>query len=239
LTAQIISLEKERALGAIWAEDIRSKAQPFDVPEAVAYVERIGARLAAAVPGGDFRFEIVVAEGTEPIGLPGGFVFVPAAFLTAAEDEAEVAVMMAHAMGHVSLRHGFVNPPRAGDAKIPLFFMGTWMGAHANAQDRQSSVAPVFWGAMRQNELDADRFGVDLAGKTGYDRAALARYVQRVQPAESSGVSPLPPKGERLAALAGVEGGSGVVNRREFLRVREIVRLKLQALERKEPSLQR
>jgi predicted Zn-dependent protease len=227
LAAQILNLDKERALGAVWAEDIRSKSRPFDVPEVVAYVERMGARLAALMPGSDFRFEVVVAdEAAEPIGLPGGFVFVPAAFLAAAEDEAEVAVMMAHAMGHVALRHGFVNAGRAKDGQVPLFVMGGWMGAHANARDRGTFIPLGALGSAKQNELDADRFGVDLAGKAGYDRAALARYIQRVQPADSGPEAPVPPKKQRLAALEGVAGNGGVVGDSEFLRVREMVRVR-------------
>ena len=232
LAGQILNLDKERALGAVWADDIRSKAQAFDLPEVVAYVERMGARLAALMPGSDFRFEVVVAEeGAEPVGLPGGIVFVPAAFLAGAEDEAEVAVMLAHAMGHVSLRHGFANAGRAKDGQVPLFVMGGWMGAHANARDRATFIPSGALGSSKQNELDADRFGVDLAGRAGYDRGALARYIQRVQPADSGPEAPVPPKRERLAALGGVAGG--VVGGSEFLRLREMVRVKLGWRERR------
>jgi len=239
LAAQILTVEKERALGKGWAEEVRKRAAPLDLPEVSAYVERIGARLAGQVPGGDFRFEVVTADGKEPSGVPGGIVFVPAAFLVKAEDEAELAVMMAHAMGHLALRHGFANAQRAKDGQIPMFFMGGWMGTHADTEDGSSMTPMGFLGSVKQNELDADRYGAELAGKAGFDAGALARYLKRVQPAESGPMAPVPPKVERLAALAGVEGAGGVVSGSEFARVKEMVRVKLGLRERRAPSLVR
>jgi len=195
LMAQTVSLEKERALGAHMAAEIRKVSPPFPVPEVVAYVERMGARLAAFVPSGSFRFEVVGAGRAEPMGLPGGVVFVPATFLLMAEDEAEVAAMMAHAMGHVALRHGFVSLRATKEGAIPLLFMGGWMGSHASAEERTALIPAGFLGSVRSNELEADRFGAELAGKAGYDAAALARYVQRVQPEDWNEHVALPPKG--------------------------------------------
>ena len=233
LTAQILNVEKERALGKAFADQIRKETKPMELAEVSTYVETIGTRLGAE------RFEVVVTqEPAEPIGLPGGTVFVPASFLLAAEDEAELAVMMAHAVGHVRLRHGFVNAQQARDGQIPLFFMGGWMGAHSNATDRRMFIPAALLGSVKQNELDADRFAVELAAKAGFDAGALARYVQRVQPADSGPMAPVPPKLERLSALAGVEGVGGVVSGSEFARVKEMVRVKL-SLARKPPSLAR
>ena len=238
LMAQTVSLEKERALGAHMAAEIRKVSPPFPVPEVVAYVERMGARLAAFVPSGSFRFEVVGAGRAAPMGLPGGVVFVPATFLLMAEDEAEVAAMMAHAMGHVALRHGFVSLRATKEGAIPLLFMGGWMGSHASAEERTALIPAGFLGSVRSNELEADRFGAELAGKAGYDAAALARYVQRVQPEDWNEHVALPPKGERLGALAGVAGAGGEVSNSEFLRVREMVRVMLGVpAGRKAPSL--
>jgi predicted Zn-dependent protease len=65
----------------------------------------------------------------EPATLPGGYVFVPAGLFLAAQDEAEFAGMLAHAMGHIALRHGTRQATRGVLIKqrsIPLIFMGGW-----------------------------------------------------------------------------------------------------------------
>ena len=236
LFGQTLPLEKERALGAAMAAEHRRQTKPLDIPDVSAFVERVGGRLGAAVPGGEFRFEVVVAERTEPVGLPGGYVLVPASFLLAVEDEAEFAGMVAHAMGHASLRHGFVNLREGKEGTIPVFLTGGWMGAHADP----GSVFPIgFLEAIRIRELEADRFGADLAGRAGYDPTALARYIRRVQPEQSTTLSPLPMKATRLAALANTAGHAGEVGGSEFLRVRELVRTALRGSGRKAPSLLR
>ena len=102
----VYSLEKEQALGQRVAADVRSRAKPFGDAAVGSYVERIGSGLAAGL-GFNYQFEVIAAaQTTEPFGVPGGHVFVPAQALLAAADEAEFAGMLAHAIGHVELRHG-------------------------------------------------------------------------------------------------------------------------------------
>ena len=241
LFGQALTLEKERALGAGLAAEIRRGSKPFEDSIVNAYVRRVGERLAAFVPDGAFRFEVIVAEGSEPIGLPGGFIFVPASFFLEAENEAEFAGMVAHAMGHVALRHGTVNAKVPRELTIPLVFMGGWMGVHADSQHRSSLIPAGFVEVISGYELEADRFGADLAGRAGYDSAALGSYIRRVQREGSpaAGLTPLPPKGERLAALETVGPRTGEVGGSEFLGVREIVRAALRGPGRKPPSLRR
>lgn len=236
LMAQTINVEKERALGAGLAGEIRKEAKAFGDAEVSAYVERVGRKLSAFLPGSDFRFEVVIADRAEPIGLPGGFVLVPASFLVAVEDEAEFVAMLAHAMGHVSLRHGFPVIRQPQEGQIPLLFMGGWAGVHANTQQGQVLVPQGFLASLRKFELEADRFAVDLAGKAGYDPGALARYIRRVQPADSGRPSPLPAKGERLGALEDTLA-QGSVGGSEFQRMQELVRGAVPV--RKAPSLRR
>jgi predicted Zn-dependent protease len=238
LTAQTVNVEKERALGAGLVDSIRREAKPLGDAEVSAFVERVGRKLSAILPDSDFRFEVVVSDGAEPIGLPGGFVLVPASFLLAAEDEAEFAGMLAHAMGHSHLRHGFSSIRQTQDGKIPLLFMGGWAGVHANTQQRQMLFPQGFLASLRKFELEADRFALDLTGKAGYDPGGLVRYVRRVQPADSGSPSPLPPKEERLAALEGLTA-QGAVDGGEFRRVRGLVGAALAVPVRKAPSLRR
>ncbi len=182
-------------------------------------MERVGARL-----GAGFRVVVIAGDKGEPVGLPGLIVTVPAGFLLAVEDEAEFAGMLAHAMGHSALRHGFRDTPPSG--RIPLIYMGGWLGAHGDSQDG----TPLYPIAMRarvaEYEREADRYGAEAAARAGFDGAGLARYLARRPVAQ-----------ERLAALTLAEGGE--VSSSEFLRVREIVRAALAAPVRTAPSLRR
>ncbi len=219
---QSIPPEKERALGRAMADHVRRQSGSFVNPEVSAYVERVGARLAAAVPGVEFRFEVVGPGAQEPVGLPGGTVLVPASFFQLAEEEAEFAGMLAHAMGHVVLRHGMVNARPAAEGGIPLVFLGGWASVHADSRQTAALVPAGLLESYRRFELEADQYGAEVAARAGYDATALRGYLQRVQPEEPAAParSPLPAKAERLAAL---RAGQGEVGGSEYLRIRDLV----------------
>jgi predicted Zn-dependent protease len=100
------SKEKEAALGVGLAEDARRQTTKLDNPEVQAYVERVGRRLAAHLPDTSLTFTIAVITDDrggpthEPIAIPGGYLFVPTSLILAAQNEAEFAGMLSHAMIH-------------------------------------------------------------------------------------------------------------------------------------------
>lgn len=214
--AQPTPKDKLTALGNALAAEVRRESQPFANDEVDAYVRRTVARLPAPV-----RVELVSRKSCEPIGLPGGIVLVPAEFLLAVEDEAEFVGMLAHAMAHATLPHGFLSLPNTSG--IPLIFAGGWNGVHDQANDRM--LIPVAARpTLRAHELEADQWAAAAAVRAGYDRAGLTRYLRRVSRDE-----------ERLAALD--QAGEGEVLSSEFVRVREIVRGAFAEPVRKAPSL--
>lgn len=216
LCGQTLPVQKERALG----EAILLQSRRFLNTEVEAYVERVGARL-----GSGFQIVVTAGDGGEPVGLPGQIIMVPARFLLAVEDEAEFAGMLAHAMGHSALRHGFVE---LRDGGVPLVYMGGWMGAHADSSDGAALYPAAVKARIAELELEADRYGAEAAARAGFDGAGLTRYLARRPSAE-----------KRLAALADVGAEGGEVSSSELLRVREIVRAALAAPVRKAPSLRR
>jgi len=220
VAAQTLDIAKERALGEGLAKEFRRNGKPLPLPEANAYVERVGSRL-AAVAGREFRFEVLTTTGLqEPAALPGGTVIVPASLLLAVDDEAEFAGILAHAMGHSVLRHGTMPSDPAKTGAIRLFFAATEC-----VHESDTSLIPMgFVETARKNELAADAFGVELAERAGYDPSGLRRYVRRLQPAAARKNSALPQKEARLEALDGVSNGIGLVSGAEFLRVREQLR---------------
>jgi predicted Zn-dependent protease len=201
------SQQKEAALGAHLADEVRRNSKPLDVPGAREYVERIGRALAPEFTGGlSYSFSVTAQRDgglREPYVLPGGYVFVPAGLFLAAANEGEFAGMLAHSMAHAALRHGTRQATRAqivNYASIPLVFMGGWTGI--NGRDASLAAPLGFRKFMRGYELEADSFAVPALARAGYDPAALVRYIDLTQVDREPVVrSTLPPRGERLAEL--------------------------------------
>jgi len=122
------SLEKEIALGKSLAQDVERQAKIISDPVIAEYVNRVGQNLVrnsdAKVP---FTIKVIDSEEVNAFALPGGFFFVNSGLILKAENEAELAGVMAHEIAHVAARHGTRQATRgeiANLATIPLIFMG-------------------------------------------------------------------------------------------------------------------
>lgn len=199
-------------MGRQYASEIRRQSEPLRDPLVNAYVDRIGRQLVSRLEGlpQDYTFEIISGGSwTEPFALPGGYVFVPARAVVTADDEDEFAGMLAHAIGHIALRHGMRSATRSQIAdmgSIPLILMCGWTGSHADSKNPQLLAPLSLLESQRTYELEADQFGLDLTARTGYDPSAFQRYVERTHPADAK-MSPLPGRDLRLARIQAVLSG--------------------------------
>src|ERR1700719_4238119 len=126
------SIEKEIALGKQMAQEVERQAKIVDDPIIAEYVNRIGQNLVrnsdAKVP---FTIKVIDAEEINAFALPGGFFFVNTGILLNADNEAEMAGVMAHEIGHVAARHGTRQATRGELVQygtLPLIFMGGMAG---------------------------------------------------------------------------------------------------------------
>src|ERR1700747_2534229 len=122
------SIEKEIALGKQLAQEVERQAKIVDDPIIAEYVNRVGQNLVrnsdAKVP---FTIKVIDSEEINAFALPGGFFFVNTGILLNADNEAEMAGVMAHEIAHVALRHGTKQATRgelAQFAQIGLIFVG-------------------------------------------------------------------------------------------------------------------
>jgi predicted Zn-dependent protease len=203
------SIEKEAALGKQLAEDLHQRTTSIDKPDIRTYVEGLGQRIAASLPEArvPFTFSVIADDLCptiqEPTALPGGYIFIPAALLLAARDEAEFAGILAHAMVHVSRRHGAKTATATtAFATIPLIFMG---GSPCSV----GWAIPSGYSALhRANELEADSSAVQTMAEAGFDPMALVRYVERVQPQQNnmgqSTFQSLPDRDQRVANMRSI-----------------------------------
>src|ERR1700756_1531327 len=126
------SLEKEIALGKQLAQEVERQAKIIDDPVIAEYVNRVGQNLVrnsdAKVP---FTIKVLDSEEVNAFALPGGFFFVNSGLVLKADNEAELAGVMAHEIAHVAARHGTRQATRGtivNYASIPLIFVGGWAG---------------------------------------------------------------------------------------------------------------
>ena len=186
------SRDKELALGQQLASSFGRQTTPLDVADVSEYVKRVGSNLAAHFPGDwTYRIEVVREDRGgpthEPVAFPGGPIFVSLDLLKTAQSESEFAGMLAHAMAHVASRH-------ATRLATKTELAGT----------DPSAAAPMGMLAFRRStEREADYWAVKAMAAAGYDPAALASYIARVQisPRQGSVFETLPPREERVHAI--------------------------------------
>ncbi len=181
------SIEKEIGLGKGLAQEIERQAKIVDDPVIAEYVNRVGQNLVrnsdAKVP---FTIKVIDSEEVNAFALPGGFFFVNSGLILKAENEAELAGVMAHEIAHVAARHGTRQATRGqvvNLASIPLIFMGGWAGY--GARQAASVLIPIgFLSFSRGFEEEADLLGLQYLYKTGYDPTAFVDFFEKLQSME-------------------------------------------------------
>jgi predicted Zn-dependent protease len=204
------SIEKEIGLGKQMAQEVERQAKIVDDPIVAEYVNRIGQNLVrnsdAKVP---FTIKVIDAEEINAFALPGGFFFVNTGILLNADNEAEMAGVMAHEIAHVAARHGTRQATR-GDivnyGSIPLIFLGGWTG-YAIRQGMGLAIPMGFLSFSRGFESEADMLGLEYMYKAGYDPTCFVDFFEKVQSQEkrkpgtmSKVFSSHPPTDDRIKA---------------------------------------
>jgi predicted Zn-dependent protease len=183
------SIEKEQALGKQLSYEVEQGARLLSDPVVTEYVNRTGQTL---VRHSDcqvaFEIKVVDDEEVNAFALPGGFFYVNTGLILAADNEAELAGVMAHEIAHVCARHATRNATRgqiSQIASIPLIFVGGPVGF---AVRELSSVAmPLsFLKFSRDAEREADLLGMQYQYSSGYDPTAFVDFFEKLE-AEQEG----------------------------------------------------
>src|SRR5262245_25168593 len=160
---------------------------------ATAYISSLGRQLAAHAPGEKYpyQFKIVNDSAINAFALPGGYVYVNRGIIDAADDEAQVAGVIAHEIGHVALRHGTNQASKAYIAQAPLAILGGALGSNSIggvlAQLGISFAASsLLLKYSRDAETQADLMGTQILYDSGYDPNAMVQFFEKIQ-AESKG----------------------------------------------------
>ncbi len=144
-----------------------------------AYVDRIGRRLlrVTETPNARFTFTIVNSDVVNAFALPGGYVYVSRGLLALANNEAELAGVIAHEIGHVTARHTAQRYNRTVFAQLGAAVLGAVVGNRAVSQAANLGAAAYVQGYSRESEFEADQLGIRYLVKAGYDPGAMADFL--------------------------------------------------------------
>jgi hypothetical protein len=181
------SLESEIRMGKQYAMQVENSVKMVQDPVVTEYVNRIGQNLVrnsdAQVP---FTIKVIDSDEINAFALPGGFFYVNSGLLLAADEEAELAGVMAHEIAHVAARHGTRQMTRAQWANIgtiPLIFVGGGIG-YAVYEAAGLGLPLTFMKIQRNFEAEADYLGLQYMYKTGYDPQAFISFFEKIQAKE-------------------------------------------------------
>jgi predicted Zn-dependent protease len=178
------SIEKEQALGRQLAQEVEQSSRLINDPVITEYVNRVGQNIVrnsdAKVP---FTIKVIDDETVNAFALPGGFFYVNSGLILAADNEAELAGVMAHEIAHVAARHATRQATKGqiiNLASIPLIFFGGPAG-YAVRQAAGIAVPMGFLKFSRDAEREADLLGVEYAYASGYDPAEFVHFFETLK----------------------------------------------------------
>ena len=181
------TLDKQVAMGKQFAQEVEASSKVVNDPIVSEYINRIGQNIVrnsdAKVP---FTIKVIDSDEVNAFALPGGFFFVNSGLILAADDEAELAGVMAHEIGHVAACHAAREQTRgqlASFATIPLIFVGGGVG-YAAYEAAGLAVPATFMKFSRNFEADADYLGLEYMYKTGYDPQSFISFFEKLQAQE-------------------------------------------------------
>jgi predicted Zn-dependent protease len=206
------SLEHEIALGKQLSAEVERQAKFINDPVVIEYVNRVGQNLVrnsdAQVP---FTIKVIDSDVVNAFALPGGFFYVNSGLILHADEESELAGVMAHEIAHVCARHGTKEATKSEItqlAMIPaMIFIPYTLAGYAIYQGMQFAIPMAFLKFTRTDEAEADYLGLQYMYKAGYDPNAFVAFFEKVASDEKKqpGTIPKifsthPPTPERIEA---------------------------------------
>jgi predicted Zn-dependent protease len=191
-SSSAISPEQQKQLGAEMMRQLRQSGIVLDDTEITSYLNALGQRLTSNSDSGGqlFTFFVVNDPAINAFAGPGGYIGVNSGLILAAENESELAGVLAHEISHVTQHHlarafeaqqGLSLPSMA--AMLAAILIGT-----QNSQAGMAAISAVAAGGAqyqinftRDNEKEADRVGIQTLAQSGYDPYGMPRFFERLQ----------------------------------------------------------
>ena len=230
------STEKEVRQGREAAAEVERQAKFVDDPVITEYVNRVGQNIVlhsdAKIP---FTIKVIDSDEVNAFALPGGFFYVNKGLLLVADNEAELAGVMAHEIAHVAARHAMENQTKASLVEYLALGGSILLGGIPGMIYQNTAglgILGIFMKFSRSAEEEADKLGVQYMYAAGYDPGAMATMFEKLEAknkkkpgfiSKAFASHPAPPE-RRAAAIALAarfpEHDEYVISTSEFQRVK-------------------
>lgn len=185
----LFSKEQDVQLGKEAAAEIEKQVPVINDAQLNSYIRRIGERLASTPEAGGFpySFKVVGDQSLNAFALPGGPTYVHTGLISAAENEAQLAGVMAHEISHVALRHGTNQASKANLVQLPAMLAGAVLGQDGGMLGGLAQLGiglganSVLMKFSRSAERDADLLGARIMAKAGYNPIEMARFFEKLE----------------------------------------------------------
>ncbi|HTH41973.1 MAG TPA: M48 family metallopeptidase [Terracidiphilus sp.] len=181
------STDTEIKMGKSYADEIEKSSKFITDPVITEYVNRVGQNIVknsdCKVP---FTIKVLDSDEINAFALPGGFFYVNSGLILNADEEAELAGVMAHETAHVCAHHAVRQMTRMNYAQlgtIPLIFIGGWTG-YGIYEAASIGIPITFMRFSREFESQADFLGVQYMYRSGYDPQAFITFFEKIQALE-------------------------------------------------------
>jgi len=175
----------EIGMGKQYAMEIEKSAHLVTDPVVVEYVNRVGQNIVknsdCKVP---FTIKVIDSDEINAMALPGGFFYVNSGLIMAADEEAELAGVMAHETAHVCAHHAAreltrMNYAEIGSIPLEIVTYGSWTG-YGIYEASQLAIPMGFLEFSREFEAEADYLGLQYMYKAGYDPQAFIQFFEKI-----------------------------------------------------------
>ncbi|MGE3277013.1 MAG: M48 family metalloprotease [Vicinamibacterales bacterium] len=177
----LMSEQQEIAIGRQNDEQIRQEMGVYDDQDLQRYVSQLGQRLAKVShrPDLPWQFTVVDTPAINAFALPGGFIYITRGILPYLDNEAELAGVLGHEIGHVTARHAAQQYTRATGGTLGLAALSIFVPEARPFGDLASTgLGLLFLKYGRDDELQADRLGIEYAAEAGYDPTGVPHFLQ-------------------------------------------------------------
>lgn len=195
-SGSLISPVQEMQLGAEFMRSVRAQATLVTDPDIEGYIRQLGARLVANsdAPGYPFTFFVVDNDTVNAFAGPGGYIGIHTGLILTAENESELAGVMAHEIAHVTQRHLLRAYESANQMSLPTaagMIAAILLGiAGSNPEAGLAALSAVQGASIQQqlnftraNEREADRIGIQTLANSGIDPYGMPGFFERLQQA--------------------------------------------------------
>jgi len=183
----MFSPEQDIQLGRQSVVEVEKELPLVKNSEVERYVNSLGHRMVGFAPGNTdypWTFKVADSKDINAFALPGGFIYVNRGVLEVADNEAQVAGVIAHEIGHVVMRHGTHQASQMMLAQMPLAILGGVLGQSGSLMGQLAQagislgVGSLLMKYSRGAESQADDFGTYTLYQANYDPYAMAQFFE-------------------------------------------------------------